>query len=198
MSIISRPTKLGGSTDVVAGNDVLAEEWNGDVNGIYDDHNGNIDDSNLKSGAGLQTDKFADGAITSAKILDGAVTTAKIPDLNVTGAKVAAATLGTDKFKVTTNSVSITINIGINFLNVFASLVPRLDDSGTNWAGAVDLIYKHDASIVSMLTSAANPTVNFAKATYDILTTYIKNVVYTSGTGNITATLVYVFLTKVS
>ena len=32
MAIITRPTKTGGGTDVVAGNDLLASEWNGVLN----------------------------------------------------------------------------------------------------------------------------------------------------------------------
>lgn len=49
------------------------------LNTIYNEFNGNIDNSNIKSAAAISTSKLADDAgITTAKIADGAVTPAKL------------------------------------------------------------------------------------------------------------------------
>lgn len=48
------------------------------LNTIYNEFNGNIDNSNIKSAAAISTSKLADDAgITTAKIADGAITPAK-------------------------------------------------------------------------------------------------------------------------
>lgn len=80
MSIIVRVTKLGGGQDYVAGNDILAEEQNGDANTIYTDHNGNITDANCSAAMALLGSKLADSpnGISTAKVNDKAVTSAKI------------------------------------------------------------------------------------------------------------------------
>lgn len=76
MGIISRPIKTGGSQDVVAGNDVLASEWNGDLNPIYDEFNGNIDDANIKGAAAIQGTKIAasPSGIPKSRINVGTIT----------------------------------------------------------------------------------------------------------------------------
>lgn len=80
MTVITRPTKTGGGTDVVANNDVLAEEWNGDLNTIYSDYNGNIKNVNCAADMALDGTKLADSpsGVPSVKINDGAVIAAKI------------------------------------------------------------------------------------------------------------------------
>lgn len=80
MAIIVRPTKSNGSTDFVAGDDVLAEEFNGDANTLYNDYNGNIIDANCSPIMGLQGSKLANApnGITKTKINTGAITGDKL------------------------------------------------------------------------------------------------------------------------
>ena len=55
-----------------------AADLSSPINTIVNEFNGNIDNSNIKSGAAIATSKLADDAgITTAKIADGAVTDAK-------------------------------------------------------------------------------------------------------------------------
>lgn len=93
MSIITRPNKSGGGTDVVAGNDLLAAEWNGDLNTIYNDYNGNIKNVNCASDMGLVGSKLADApaGITRGKINDGEVITSKIADIAIVMSKIKTA-----------------------------------------------------------------------------------------------------------
>lgn len=79
MAVIVRPTKSSGGTDVVAGFDVLAGEWNGDLNTIYLEFNGNIDSTNIKTG-GVNAANLATDSVTTTKIANNNVTTAKLPD----------------------------------------------------------------------------------------------------------------------
>jgi len=86
MSIITRPIKTGGGTDVVKGNDVLANEWNGDMNTIYSDHNGKITNANIDPTAaiagntgkiaskpsGIGTDQINAKAVTSIELANDA------------------------------------------------------------------------------------------------------------------------------
>src|SRR5689334_12545813 len=80
MTLITRPTKQGGGTDVLAGNDVLAEEWDGDLNTIYNDYNGHITNVNIQADAAIVGTKLADApnGVPTAKINDNSVTSAKL------------------------------------------------------------------------------------------------------------------------
>lgn len=111
MAIITRPIKLGGGTDYVAGNDELAQEFNDDINTVYNDYNGNITNVNCSpimalegskladAPSGVSTAKINDGAINTVKLADNSVTTAKIIDLNVTTIKIAALAILLGKIK---------------------------------------------------------------------------------------------------
>ena len=159
MAIITRPVKLGGGTDFVAGNDVLAQEFNDDANIVYADYNGNITDANCSAIMGLQGTKLADApngvptakindlAVTSVKILNDAtvdanraittnhiknlaITNAKLDALSVSGAKVAATTLSADKFKgLVIESVEFTSTVSL----AMESIQLYRDVSGPNW-----------------------------------------------------------------
>lgn len=78
MSTISKPYTFSPSTTA------SSSEVNADFDTLYNDYNGNIDASNL-----------ATGAVSTAKIADSAVTTDKINDASVTNSKLAANTAWT-------------------------------------------------------------------------------------------------------
>lgn len=65
-------------------------DYNTPITTIVNAINGNLDNSNLVSGAAIATDKLADDAVTTAKILDDNVTAPKI--------------VGIDKSNLTTDS----------------------------------------------------------------------------------------------
>lgn len=81
-TITPAPTLVGGTVAYAA--DVMSL-----VNDIVAEFNGGIDNVNIRSGAGIATDRMADLAITAAKLASNAVETAKIKDANVTAVKLA-------------------------------------------------------------------------------------------------------------
>jgi hypothetical protein len=105
MGTVTRPTKLGGGTDVLAGNDILASEWNGDINAIVNDHNGNITDVNVAAAAAIDGTKLKDTSITTIKIGNGQVTKAKIGAAEITADKLKAT--GTNPY---TNGAPISLS----------------------------------------------------------------------------------------
>ena len=86
MGVIVRPLKTGGGTDVVAGNRILASEWNGDLNTIYTEFDGNIENANIKASAGIEGTKLADSpsGIPTGKYNDKSITSAKIANDSAT------------------------------------------------------------------------------------------------------------------
>lgn len=117
MAIITRPNKTGGGTDFVAGNDVLAEEFNGDANTIVTDYNGNVTNANCAAAMGLVGTKLADApnGVPTAKINDGAVTGPKFADAAVTAAKVATDAIIAVKLKTAVYSFNQVGGIGGSF-----------------------------------------------------------------------------------
>lgn len=198
MGLITRPTKLGGGTDVIAGNDVLASEWNGDMNTIYTLVNGNLENINIKAGAAIVGSKIADApnGISAAQLNTDAVETAKIKALAVTLAKLNAdVILGEDHLKITVHNKAVDVNVGVA-VTQFESMDPYAIDTGTNWDGKVKLVF-NGATQYRETTTEASPSSTFAKATYDLIGLYPKDI--DLGTANhIKFTLVYVFLAKVS
>ena len=200
MGLIVRPTKLGGGSDVVAGNDVLASEWNGDMNTIYTLVNGNLENINIKAGAGIEGSKLADApnGVSAAKLNTDAVETAKIKDDQVTLAKLKnTLRLGTDRLGHTIHEVTTVTNIGGSVVDFTA--FAEADNSGTNWAGRVVVYTKIGAGPPENFTfksTTANPTSTFAKADYDLIGLYIKNRSYSNP--NATIILVYVFQKRAS
>src|SRR6266496_4854076 len=166
MAIITRPVKTGGGTDVVAGNDVLAQEWNSDLNTIYTDYDGNITNANCATGMGLQGSKLADAP-------DG-VTTTKINDLAVTPAKLSPVPL--TKFKnLVIESVAFTNNFGVNVNALLA--IPYRFTSAPNYIGKV--IVWGQNTISSLLTGntlTVTPLTAIPTATKELVSIYLEGV----------------------
>lgn len=76
MGTISLTLPSDGSTAEVS-------DYNTPINTIKDEFNGNIDNDNIKSNAGIAGSKLADSAVTTAKIADDAITGAKISSYKV-------------------------------------------------------------------------------------------------------------------
>jgi hypothetical protein len=112
MSIITRPTKLGGGTDFVAGNDGLAQEFNDDINTIYADHNGGITEANISANMRLPGTNLADSptGVSTIKINDLAVTNAKLATDAVSAVKVAADAIVAAKIKISTYNITPVTN----------------------------------------------------------------------------------------
>lgn len=102
MGVIARPSKPvggGATTEWTAGSDLHANELNADINPVYVEVNGNLDNANIKALA----------AIDAAKLADNSITTIKYAATSVTKPKIAAANISADKLDTTeyTNSGSI-------------------------------------------------------------------------------------------
>ena len=112
MALVNRPFKVGGTTnyvdEVALGNTtILAAEVDDDLNTLYDEFNGNIDNANIKVGAniatsklaldgGLQTGHYADGSVTLAKLAANSVDSSKIVDGSITGTDIDSETVTSD------------------------------------------------------------------------------------------------------
>lgn len=66
MGLITRPTKQNGTTSHQDGDDILATEVNGDIDPVYNAINGQLDDENIKAGAGIGLSKLDDASSTDA------------------------------------------------------------------------------------------------------------------------------------
>lgn len=176
MSIITRPTKLGGGTDFLPGNDELAEEFNGDANTIYNDYNGNIKNANCAADMALDGTKLADApsGVPTAKINDLSITTAKIVDKAVSAAKLANDPLVDGNRAVSTDHI-----------RVLAVTTSRLNDAAvTALKLAADAII---ASKVKRLTHDWTPGGSLAPESFVNHNTGLDNTVlpisvYTEGT----------------
>jgi hypothetical protein len=60
MTLINRSAKTGGGTDLNDGQVAPVADINTDMNAIFDDHNGNIDDDNIKAAASIDPTKIGD------------------------------------------------------------------------------------------------------------------------------------------
>lgn len=65
---VSRSTKPNGSTSWQDGDTITAAGLNGDADNIYNEFNGNIDNNNIKSSAGIIGSKLASGTITDTQV----------------------------------------------------------------------------------------------------------------------------------
>ena len=75
---------------------ILDSEVDGDIGGIYDDYNGNIDNSNIAGSAAIAGSKLnLTNEVETTDLVDQAVTTAKLDDGAVTRAKLGTAGYGT-------------------------------------------------------------------------------------------------------
>lgn len=86
MGTISNPWSV-----LVAGRPVDAVELKTFWDTIRSEFNGNIDNANIKAGAGIDGAKLADNTITGAKLVDLTVATIKLADLSVTTGKINTA-----------------------------------------------------------------------------------------------------------
>lgn len=127
------------SFDFVNGTLANGDEVDTDLNKIYTEINGNLDDNNVKPSAGIQGSKLAAGsvgttqltddsvdnnklkddaavdanrAVTTNHIRDAAVATTKIADLAVTNAKIADGTIQGPKIKLTAVNTTQTVSVG--------------------------------------------------------------------------------------
>jgi len=67
MGTITRPGKVAGGTSVTTDTNIEASDWNGDVDTIYNEFNGQIDDDNIKSSAGIDPAKIDDYSVSAAE-----------------------------------------------------------------------------------------------------------------------------------
>lgn len=88
MGLITRVNKPNGETDWEIGDNFKAEDINGDLNMIYDEFNGSIDDDNIDTIGG---GKITDNSIGEGKILDGSVTSDKLADRAADSLRIAQA-----------------------------------------------------------------------------------------------------------
>ena len=72
MGIIAKPFTFADGTVIVAAN------LNSDYDAIYSEFNGNIDNANIKAGAGIDGAKLLASSVTAAQLANNSVTSAKI------------------------------------------------------------------------------------------------------------------------
>lgn len=104
MGLISRATKAGSGTGNYAPNTTAkSSEVNVDVNTLYTEFNGNIDNANIKTGAAIDSDKVDLSTISQNMYVNGEVRingTLTAAALNLTG-----ATLVLNSLQLTTSTV---------------------------------------------------------------------------------------------
>jgi len=85
---------------------------------IYNEFNGNIDNTNIKAGANIDAAKLLDASIASAKLLSSAITDAKLDYTSIkvlrvgptfAGANGKRVAVGSKAFTLSSGSVSVTI-----------------------------------------------------------------------------------------
>jgi len=69
MGTVSRGTKAYGGTEYQSGRTLLASELDGDLNPIVSEINGNLDDSNVKAGGGIDPEKIDDYSVSDTEYL---------------------------------------------------------------------------------------------------------------------------------
>jgi hypothetical protein len=203
MTIITRPTKTGGSTEYIAGNDGLAEEFNADANTIYDDYNGNITEANVSPSMRLPGSNLADApaGIFASKLNDLAVTTAKIDNLAVTAAKLAAGAvtlpkIGTLQRKAFTNTVAPTTG---NYDSYTAQL--ETEATGVNFqirvhAMAFNLGALNVVTCAGFFNFLVTPDTPIPVATHEIISVFFENTSLGMVAGDLTGTLVILSVPK--
>lgn len=100
------------------------------LNTIYNEFNGNIDNSNIKAGAAISTSKLADDVVTTPKILDDAVTAPKVSGLDRSNLTVDSNPY---KFSVYRNAAANTGNAAFAVL----ACDTELFDTNSNVASGV-------------------------------------------------------------
>lgn len=109
-------------------------DYNTPVNTIVNEINGNLDNTNIKSGAAIATSKLADDAgITTAKIADDAVTAAKV-DWASTGANggIWWEELGRTTLSGAGDTISVTSIPARKYLMILISVLPTGGTIGAN------------------------------------------------------------------
>jgi len=140
VALIQRPLKQGSvrtfAEKVALGfDDALDVEFDGDVDTLYAEVNGNLSDPNILNAGITASTKLVAGSITAGVIASNAVETAKIKDLNVTVGKLAVkagtnivgagAQVSTTWSTVETTVASVTMTTrGGNVLLVPALMIP--------------------------------------------------------------------------
>lgn len=93
---------------------------------IYNEFNGNIDNSNIKAGANIDAAKLLDASITSAKLLSSSITDGKLDYTNIqvlrvgptfSGGNGKRVAVGGKAFTLSAGSVSVTITFSSDSLN---------------------------------------------------------------------------------
>lgn len=147
------------------------------LNTIYNEFNGNIDNTNVKSGAAIATSKLADDAgITTAKIADDAVTAAKVDWASTgTNAGIWWEELGRTTLGSAGDTISVTGLTARKYLKVLFSVtdtggtinafVRFNNDSGNNYAyasstdGGTIGTSTSTSSIQTSVASSASPII---------------------------------------
>lgn len=193
MAIITRPNKTGGGTDVVASNDVLAQEWNGDMNTIYSDYNGNITEANCSVFMRLPGTNIADApnGIPTAKINDGAVQTAKIADSpnGVTKAKISPANVSLDKL-ATLVQAKADSSLITQFQEPMISVQRKT--SAANYIARVIILEANGNFIARDVT----PTTAIPVATKELLAVYLADTVLSGGPNSIAYNVIFVSIDR--
>lgn len=195
MAIITRPIKTGGGTDVVAGNDVLAQEWNGDLNTIYDDHNGKISDANCDTNMGLQGTKLADAplGVPTAKINDKAVTSTKLSSDASNDAIRAVTKDHIKNLNVPLNKLAAVLQVKTTLALVNTSIFPPniviaqaiRKIVGANYEFDVFYTYPLAAGNSAFGSLSVTPTTPIPVATKEIVAVYFANFVFGASVSNI-------------
>ena len=134
------------SYDFVNGTIANGDEVDTDLNKLYTELNGNIDDANIKPSAAIAGSKIASGSITIAQLADDsvdnnklkddaaidinrAVTRDHIRDAAINSAKILATAIGFDRLNTSIVSFSSIISPGIPTVDtgvVFATYYPLI------------------------------------------------------------------------
>lgn len=115
MGIIAKPYTFS------AGAVIIAAEHNAVFDTIYTEFNGNIDNANIKAGAGIVGSKMASGTITAGLLAGGAVSNAALDYASITllrtgttGLKVARGELAFTMPGASSHSITITFSGAID------------------------------------------------------------------------------------
>lgn len=174
------------SFDFVNGTIANGDEVDTDLNKLYTELNGNIDDANIKPSAAIAGSKIASGSITTAQLADDsvdnnklkddagvdanrAVTRDHIRDAAINSAKILATAIGFDRLNTSTVSFSSLITPGVPTVDtgvVFATYYPLVwyitgADPGNNFFSGQFENGGGANWVMRFKTETANCTVNW-------------------------------------